>query len=487
MTITENIKLASGAEVSADYLNHALTHFLTEPMLAEFLQACGRPLRKSIRVNPLKISLEDFRRLAREFSWTLQPVPWCDHGFWIESESANLSERSLGNYPQHIQGLFYVQEASSMLPVRALLHDYSPEQRPQPLIADFAAAPGSKTTQLAALVNNRGLIVANELSSSRIKFLAANLTRCGVMNTVLLHQDGQKLGGWLPGKFDYIMLDAPCGGEGTVRKDLTALKHWSLDQVEAMASLQKSLILSAYQALKPGGRLVYSTCTLSPQENQQVVSHLLSQTDARLQPLNNLFAGAEQLADSMGCLLLLPQTFDCEGFFVACLEKPAQSSQAANLKPLFSSPFAALNPKTEQQLVAYYRDHFQLDMPPAGFELRQRDKEIWLFSKQIEQIAPLVKLNRAGSKIAEIYPNKIKSSHEFAMLLGEQALRQKQELTPPELSDFIGGKNLNLNTNDLAEGEVILCFQGKPLGMGQNQKGKIKNGLPRELVRDGFV
>jgi 16S rRNA (cytosine1407-C5)-methyltransferase len=237
--------------------------------MEDFIAACQRPLRPSLRVNTLKISVPAFLELAALYQWALEPVPWCAEGFWINRHV--LDESRLGNALAHLAGLFYIQEASSMLPVTAL---FANDTQPA-LVMDVAAAPGSKTTQIAALMNNQGGILANEYSASRVKVLHANVSRCGVSNTALTHFDGRVFGAALPETFDAVLLDAPCSGEGVIRKDADAMSNWSQESVKDIASTQRELIDSAFHALKPGGVLVYSTCTLNAQENQQVCQWLL--------------------------------------------------------------------------------------------------------------------------------------------------------------------------------------------------------------------
>ncbi|HCT7388806.1 TPA: 16S rRNA (cytosine(1407)-C(5))-methyltransferase RsmF [Escherichia coli] len=230
----------------------------------DFLAACQRPLRRSIRVNTLKTSVADFLQLTAPYGWTLTPIPWCEEGFWIERD--NEDALPLGSTAEHLSGLFYIQEASSMLPVAALFADGNAPQR----VMDVAAAPGSKTTQIAARMNNEGAILANEFSASRVKVLHANISRCGISNVALTHFDGRVFGAAVPEMFDAILLDAPCSGEGVVRKDPDALKNWSPESNQEIAATQRELIDSAFHALRPGGTLVYSTCTLNREENEAV-------------------------------------------------------------------------------------------------------------------------------------------------------------------------------------------------------------------------
>lgn len=256
--------------------------------MKDFIAYCQQPLRKSIRVNTLKISVDAFLQRAKEKGWQLAPIPWCESGFWIIADESDVP---LGNSAEHMAGLFYIQEASSMLPVSALFM----HQENYASVLDTAAAPGSKTTQMAALMNNQGILVANEYSASRVKVLHANIERCGVRNAALSNFDGRVFGGWLPESFDAVLLDAPCSGEGTVRKDEDAMKNWSQASVVEIAATQRDLIESAFQALKPGGVMVYSTCTLSTEENQQVCHHL-----------KNIFGAAVEF-ESLSSLSTVPR------------------------------------------------------------------------------------------------------------------------------------------------------------------------------------
>lgn len=208
-----------------------------------------------------------------------------------------------------------------MLPVAALFADGNMPNR----VMDVAAAPGSKTTQIAARMGNKGGILANEYSASRVKVLHANISRCGIGNVALTHFDGRVFGAALPECFDAILLDAPCSGEGVVRKDPDALKNWSPESNASIAETQRELIDSAFHALRPGGTLVYSTCTLNRQENEDVVNGLLARYPqaAEVLPLGSLFPQASEALTEEGFLHVFPQIFDCEGFFVARLRKTA--------------------------------------------------------------------------------------------------------------------------------------------------------------------
>lgn len=480
--MSDDLILASGGKVNAAYLEHAKQSFLRENQFERFIDACGRPLRKSIRVNTLKSSITEFESVAKKYQWTIDPIPWCSDGFWVDDSKQNI-QQSLGNTPEHIQGLFYIQEASSMLPPIALL---STNANSSPIVLDMAAAPGSKTTQLAAILRNKGLVVANELSASRLKSLHNNLVRCGILNTAMSHHDGRKFADFVPESFDYILLDAPCGGEGTVRKDIHALENWDLEKVKEIGRLQQELILSAYQSLKPGGKLVYSTCTLSVEENQDIANYLLENTQAQIVSLKDLFPGAEKSVTQEGYLHVLPHTYDSEGFFVSCFVKPEFDALNIELKAKFETPFEKISKADMQRVTSYYKKHFGINFESESYQLLQRQKEVWVFPAAINEINLFMKINRAGMKIAEVYPNKIRSSHEFAFCFGQNAGRQIVHLNDEQLKAFMQGQGLQLEGAEQDDGEVLLFFNSKVVGLGQKQKSKVKNGYPKELVKDGY-
>jgi len=474
------------------FFKHILEQHPNQENFADFLAACQRPLRKSIRVNTLKISVHNFQNLAEKRGWELSPVPWCDEGFWIEDKHLD-DAMQLGNCGEHLMGLFYIQEASSMLPATALLNN-----KPASLVLDMAAAPGSKTTQLAALMNNKGTILANELSASRLKVLQANLQRSGVSNSCLTHYDAVHLSRYFTESFDAILLDAPCGGEGTYRKDPKALNNWSLETINSISAIQKELIFSAWKMLKPGGRLVYSTCTLSRAENQDVVKWLQHQVGSQLDIINlkDLFKGTSKALTSEGFLHIWPEIFDCEGFFLACIEKKTSGNPGvASHSPPHSS-FKPMDSKLLTQISEYYQQHFDFDLTPFTAKLKtrpgKREQQIWLFPEYGEQLARSLRLQRCGIRICDLIESRkghiVRTHHEFISCFGKAFLSNVVELNTQQATQCFQGKNIPLlSPEGLTEGEVVMVYQGLPLGMGkllkQGTAFRIKNNLPRGEIR----
>ncbi|MBN2458416.1 RsmB/NOP family class I SAM-dependent RNA methyltransferase [Candidatus Woesearchaeota archaeon] len=281
-------------------------------------------LRRSIRVNTLKTTVEEVKkRLSAD--WNLVPVPWCREGFWIEhkGDCSGHKRRDIGNLPEHALGYIFIQEAASMIPPVVL------DPKAGEMVLDMCASPGSKATQIAQYMQNKGILVANDYKYDRNKALGINIQRMGIHNTVQTLMHGRYFSGNL---FDCVLVDAPCSGTGTIRKSFKTLKIWNPNMVRRLSATQKQLIDTGFKNLKPGGTLVYSTCTLEPEEDEGVVDHLLSRhDDARLEKitLNRLvrssavtsFNGITFNKEVNKCLRIWPQDNDTEGFFVAKITK----------------------------------------------------------------------------------------------------------------------------------------------------------------------
>ncbi len=446
--------------------------------MEDFISACQRPLRKSIRVNTLKISVDDFTKRASSKGWALEPVPWCETGFWIDADE---SEVPLGNTAEHMAGLFYIQEASSMMPVSAL---FMPDDHEYQSVLDTAAAPGSKTTQIAALMNNSGILVANEFSASRVKVLHANIERCGIRNAALTNFDGRVFGGWLPEQFDAVLLDAPCSGEGTIRKDPDSLKNWSLESIQSIADTQKELIESAFQALKVGGVLVYSTCTLSREENQEVCAHLKNSfgDTVSFESLSELFPEASKALTEEGFLHIFPQVYDCEGFFVARIRKNASVETPAVKKRLGKFPFEKANHKVTQDISAKLKESLGISLPEDS-SIWLRDNDVWLFPNALEPMLGELRFSRMGIKIAEAHKKGYRWQHQVATTLASGNEEKSVVLSIEDAREWYMGRDVRPEGQS-GQGEVIVRFGNDVIGLGKWVGNRVKNGLPRELVRD---
>ena len=284
----------------------------------KFIEASLSFMRKSIRVNTLKITVDELKkRLEKE--WKLIQIPWCKQGFFIEHKKG--LRRDIGNLIEHNLGYFYVQEAASMIPAVVL------NPGPDDIVLDMCSAPGSKTTQIAAMMQNKGVLVSNDSDYKRMAPLSFNIQRTGATNTLVTLMEGR----FFKIPFDKILLDAPCSGTGTIRKSLKTLSIWNPNMVKRIAGTQRQLIETAFKCLKPGGILVYSTCTLEPEEDEAVVDFLLNKYEnAELEkidlnikhgPAVKEFNGQKYNKEVEKCLRIWPQDNDTCGFFVAKIIK----------------------------------------------------------------------------------------------------------------------------------------------------------------------
>jgi len=279
--------------------------------LNRFLEWCEKPLRKSIRVNTSKIKTTDLLKRFEGYNIKTTAVPWCGEGFFVDTTETDMS---LGATLEHQLGYFYIQEAASMIPVIAS------DPKTGDKILDLCAAPGSKATQAAPLCHT---LVANEPQYSRLKALSANVMRMGLRNVVLTTYKGQKFPREADESFDKIIVDAPCSDVGVLRKNYKIMKTWSPKRVRLLAHLQKKLISRAFELLNPGGTLVYSTCTSSTEENEEVVLDLLERNgNAELAKIDlPVKAGTGMLEGTEKCMRIWPWLNDTEMFFVAKIRK----------------------------------------------------------------------------------------------------------------------------------------------------------------------
>jgi NOL1/NOP2/sun family putative RNA methylase len=285
----------------------------------EFKKYCLSFLRRSIRVNTLKISIEELKKRIGD-EWNLDQIPWCKEGFWIEHKKGE--RRDVGNLREHSMGYFYVQESVSMIPPIVL------NPKPGEKVLDMCASPGSKASQIAQYMENKGVLVANDYKGMRLAPLGINMQRIGVTNCVLTLMHGQ----WFKDiEFDKVLVDAPCSGTGTIRKSVGTLRIWNSKMITKLSFEQKRLIETGFRILKKGGTLVYSTCSVEPEENEGVVNSLLKKfSNASIEEIElpikrgkpiTEFNGEKYSDEVKKCLRLWPQDNDTEGFFVAKIKK----------------------------------------------------------------------------------------------------------------------------------------------------------------------
>jgi len=293
-------------------------NFLGLDNTLKLLEANERPLTSSIRVNTLKIQPGELRNRLENKGFELQTIEWISYGFEVLKETYNL-----GSLHEYLQGYFYLQNVASMLPAIIL------DPKPGETIIDMCAAPGGKATHMAQIMNNKGSLILIERNSKRIPALEINLRRMGVLNSIVLNLDAINLQK-LNIEADKILLDAPCTGEGLIRQDKSRKKSKTQKDIEKLAGIQKKLLNSGLKVLKPGGTLLYSTCSIAPEENEFVINDVLQdRLEYSIIPLNNRY-GVSGLTRVLGKVLrkdlklsqrLYPHIHNTIGFFICLIKK----------------------------------------------------------------------------------------------------------------------------------------------------------------------
>lgn len=298
----------------------------------KFFEVSTTSTPSSIRCNTLKISCGELKTRLEKLKWKIrQPFASIGHNEVMiidEENGKKLEPGELGKTKEHLLGYYYVQEVSSMLPMLVL------KPKPGDMILDLCASPGSKTTQAAAMMENKGTLIANDNNLGRIRILSSNLERCGVMNTIITRKDGVKLCERLLRKsnmkFDKILVDAPCSGEGTLRKSPKTFLMWNVKMIEKLSRIQRKLASSALKLLRVEGEMIYSTCTLSPEEDEEVVNFLIKNFDVEIQKVKlplKMRCGVCEFENrtydkqvEKACRIY-PQDNNTDGFFLAKIKK----------------------------------------------------------------------------------------------------------------------------------------------------------------------
>ncbi|GIO16662.1 ribosomal RNA small subunit methyltransferase F [Cohnella xylanilytica] len=433
-----------------------------------FLASYEKPRAYGLRLNPLKIAAEAplFAALRERFS--LEPVPWCEHGYFYDEATRP------GRHPWHAAGLYYIQEPSAMIAAELL------DPRPGEIVLDLAAAPGGKTTQIAGRMAGRGLLVANEIHAGRAKILAENVERMGIPNAVVANAAPDELSARWPEAFDRIMLDAPCSGEGMFRKDPDAMGEWSPEAVETCAARQRSILPDAARMLKPGGRLVYSTCTFNREENEETIAWFLSR-----HPEFTLIREER----------MWPHRNEGEGHYAAVLEKSADASAV----PAPASPPRgrsksrdAGRPASPAVAAARLFREFAADALP-GFELPAEGEPLlfgdalyWLPSPEGSPLSASsmkgLKLPRPGLHLGDVRKGRFEPGHALAMAAKASAAANACDYPAdgPETAAYLRGESLPAREGS-PKGWGLFTADGYPLGWFKTSDGQHKNRLPKGL------
>ncbi len=444
-----------------------------------FLAVLNQKPVPALRVNTLKLSVEQFQSLS---PWPLTPVPWCPEGFTLDRKL------NVGTHTYHEIALYYVQDSSAMA-VAALL-------APQPgeRVLDLCASPGGKSTHIASLLAGQGVLVSNEIDRGRADVLRRNLERWGAANALVLNETPERLAARWPAAFDRVVVDSPCSGEGMFRKNEEARYHWSEAHVAGCALRQREILASAAQLVRPGGRLVYATCTFAPEEDEGVIARFLrSHPDFELvePPWHEGFQrgrpdwsewpaepeGAQPLAALGQTLRLWPHKLQGEGHFVAVMQRAGDASPA----PWTPAQPARLAASDRRTLEAFWQPLIDLPLPERLL-LRPRA------SQDVEVLAPAVdapdtaglRTAPAGWRLGLLRKGRFEPSHALAMALraGQVQHRLDEPLGSELVARYLRGETLDAPGPD---GWVLIAVEGFPVGWGKRVDGLIKNHYPKSL------
>lgn len=430
--------------------------------LAEYLESYEKPKFTGLRVNTSKISVEEFERI-NPFK-TLRKVPWVPNGYYYTEEDAPT------HHPYYYAGLYYIQEPSAMTPASVL-----PVEEGERVL-DLCAAPGGKATELAAKLNHTGLLVANDASASRTKALLKNLEVFGMPNILITSEMGDKLDKYFHSYFDKILIDAPCSGEGMFRKQAHMIPAWEKQGPEVFSKMQREILNQAAELLKPGGTMLYSTCTFSELENEGSIDYFLTNHPdfhlAEIPWYEGFCPGKPELVGSSfpleKCVRLFPHKIDGEGHFLALLQRDGERTPDA-------LEGKRKNPKLPPELEEFLQG---VSMPLDRSLIQVKDTKVFLMPEGIGKCLGL-RFLRSGLYMGELLKKRFEPSQAFAMVLKKEEFASAIDLSADDerIIRYLKGETIEIEDEECTrtDGWQLVCVDGYPLGWGKLIRGTLRN------------
>ena len=423
-----------------------------------YLESFNEKRLYGLRVNTLKVEVEKFKQMV---DWELESVPWCKEGFYYNGEEVRPAK-----HPFYSCGLFYIQEPSAMS--TGAIIPIEPYDR----VLDMCAAPGGKSTQVAAKLQGKGIIMSNDISSSRCMALLKNIELNGVKNAIITNEEPSKLAEKFEGFFNKIIVDAPCSGEGMFRKDEASIKSWETHKTDFCCSLQREILKAAAKLLANDGIIAYSTCTFAPEEDEGMIMEFLSEnpefeildfdksagfSKGRVDWVENGIPELEK------CGRLMPYKIKGEGHFLCLLHKKGEEK-----------PFDVKKDKVADKKLL--KDYFEFCKKYLNIEINENlvlHKES-LFSVPYCLDLSRIRVKRSGLYLGECKKNRFEPSQAFAMSLKKEDVKISIDfdLEDERLSRYMKGESFNVDCED---GWALVLVKGFPLGWGKVQKGRLKN------------
>lgn len=438
----------------------------------DFLYSYDNNRFQALRFNTLKVqSHEEIMRILMVLEISSDKrVSWANEAYYFDENVRP------GKHPYHEMGLYYIQEPSAMSAAALLA------PKPGMRVLDLCAAPGGKSTQLATYLGDSGLLVSNEINTQRSRILSQNIERMGIKNAIVTNEDSFVLASHFPGFFNAIQVDAPCSGEGMFRKLPEAIEQWSMENVAICAARQKEILDNAAVMLKPGGTIVYSTCTFSKEENEDVIEYFLERhPDFTLEEMERFW----------------PHKVDGEGHFVAklvrrgCVDTDLKADRKTkknkNSKNRKNETKPALTKENMKLLSEFLDETISEDM--AAWIKNSR---LVMFGEQLYRLPDMevdikgLKVQRAGLHIGEFKKQRFEPSHSLALALKLSEAKNVVKLTwdDPQTTGFFNGQSVMLSDEQTAEckkGWAIVCVDGYPAGWGKVNGAQVKNHYPKGL------
>ena len=439
----------------------------------KYIEALGQKPVRGLRVNTKKIEIAKF---LNETSLPLNKLPFVSDGFLLASEE------KVGNFPEHLSGLIYLQEPSSMIAVAS--SGIEKENRPLKVL-DLCAAPGGKTGQIANIVGNDSIIFSNEIIKARADVLFSNIERQGFKNIVILNEEPSALE-YFKGFFDYVFVDAPCSGEGMFRKNPETIKEWNLGNVNLCSKRQKDILTEAEKYVCAGGKLIYSTCTFSKEEDEEITEWFLNNFNYEIQDVPNevknvTVPSSAKIQNADFARKFYPFSGDGEGQFVAVF-KNTDGERETNMHKKKHFKNVEIIGRCDCNLVTEFMNKNMTETYKYN-RICEMGKTVYLipsaFDEKMQTAIDYLKIISIGVKMGTIEKGRFEPNHNIFMALEDLFIR-KIEIDEDDLKKYMHGEELQ-NKTGISDGYAVITYKGNAVGGVKVIKQRLKNLYPRGL------